>query len=359
MKPKTYITLLGLVLVVTLVSTGKFPTTDFVSNVINKIEKQNILNIKRDFTATMAKMASNGELNNLNNTAEFVKKLQKYMKVKKVCNVDNLNSCWPYDEITLKYGIKYYIKEARNGYAFRMPKNNWSDYTSENIGILTDKGLPMIISYNTKCNTSDLTKPWAWLGTNGATKMSVTNACIAAIFDTNGKLGPNEFGKDVITYGANGLGDSCTIELNGKCFSIPKYPPAIPYKECLKMVEDGSIRGCYDYDNKGQDHYAGAVQMCGGKDKIITMADIAQLAPEVFYDKRIFKPYKEEFSLQYNQYSDLAHQLPSPVYYLWTNQEHSGNSYVAFCRWFTDTEFLWKHKGYRYDSRIVVSCELD
>ena len=92
-------------------------------------------------------------------------------------------------------------------------------------------------------------------------------------------------GKDINNFGAiNSLGGAtCAFEVNGKCFGAPFYPEPVTKARCEEMVASGNygeITDCH-YDD---DRWAGAVEKCGGTDKMPTMEDLAALANQLYPD---------------------------------------------------------------------------
>ncbi len=286
-----------------------------MTNINDKVNAEKIRSTKYKFTKATDHMKSLGLIGPYNSTDDFVDELQKYFKIAKRCDANHLRACWPTDTVKLDNGKEWNIADTKTGKNLKMEKNDFSDYTSDNVGIITADGTPMILSYNKKCQALDPMKTYEWSTSNGKPETNATAGCVAAVFEINGHSRPNTFRKDVVAFNANGLGNACTIEIDGKCFGTPFKPTPMKYSECAgenatsswHTTEAGSyakslgIEECYFT----ADYWAGVVKQCGGIQNLPTMKDIEKLE-SIFYDNYKYNGKGTEFG------------FPEPEFYVWS-----------------------------------------
>jgi prepilin-type N-terminal cleavage/methylation domain-containing protein len=300
-----------------------------ITGIQGKVRARQVQVIEHKFTQATTRMTIEGQMGpNFEDTEAFVKELSKYLKIVTVCKSDNLRSCWPYDKIILENGKEYDITKAKTGKAFKMDSDSTHDYTSQNVGIVTADGTPMIISFNTKCESFDPDKNYAWSG-DGST--NATTGCIAAIFDVNGSTPPNRFRNDVIAFNANGLGSECAIEVGGKCFGALFTPTPLSLTECEAQKDALGIKDC-SLDN---DYWAGAVAQCGGVSNMPTDSDLAQLGSLLYNGNPTINVTQEIRGLSYTWGTATSLGLPEPYFYLWSGTELA--SWGAYGRFFDNT----------------------
>lgn len=272
----------------------------FISNIQNFVKAKRIENIQQKFSKATDKMLAVSGMNNYSSTEDFVYTFKKHLSLAKICSNTNLRSCWPTD-IVITGDKEWEIANTTTGRSLKMVNDENHEW-DKTVGIITADGTSMIMSYNKKCNMDQTTTP-NW----GGSKSSSTN-CIAAVYDWNGKKAPNTFGmlttdkNDVIPLNANGLGDECSIVVNGKCFGSFFKPEAINYNECLTFKDQWKIRGCM-YAN---DYWGGAVKQCGGIDNMPSHNDLVALQNE----------------LKQGEWETNMQTLGLPPYAtIWTNEE--------------------------------------
>ena len=260
--------IIGVVAVITV------PT--LISNVQNYVKSKRVENIEQKFSKATDKMLIASGLEDYNSTQSFVNELSKHLNIAQICDNNSLRSCWPTDTVTLNNGKEWDISKTTSGKTLKMvnDENNEWDNT---MGIITADGTSFIMSYNKKCAMPQTTSP-SWIGS----KSSSTN-CVAAIYDWNGSSKPNTFGmttsgkNDIIPLNANGLGNACSIEVNGKCFGAFFKTTCIQLDECRELKSLGIIDSCAI----GCDYFAGAAKQCGGMDNLPSISDLNALKDEL------------------------------------------------------------------------------
>ena len=273
-KAFTIAELLITIVIVGLVSVLIIPF--FISKIQDLVRAKRIENIEQKFSKATDKMLVSSGMEGYNSTESFVNELSKHLSIVQICNNNNLSSCWPTDTITLNNGKKWDISNTTTGKTLKMPSDENNEWDNT-MGIITADGTCFIMSYNKKCAISQTIFP-SWIGS----KSSSTN-CVAAIYDWNGSSKPNTFGlttsekNDIIPFNANGLGNECSIEVNGKCFGAFFKPTPPTISECSNLQNLGLVDNCA-YNG---DYFAGAVKQCGGKDNMPSIVDLHALKDEL------------------------------------------------------------------------------
>ena len=307
-----------------------------IQNVQNKIRAERIKNIEHKLSKATDKMVSLGVMTGHNSTEDFVNELGKHLKLAKVCSNDNLKACWPYEKVIVRdSGLEWNIGGTKTPIDLKMKNNEFVDYDNT-MGIITADGTSMILTYNKKCSIDD-TKPISW---DSAGAKSSTTGCIAAVYDWNGARKPNKYRDDVISLNSNGLGKSCAIEAGTLCISAPFFPEPVTKEECEELIDAGyGISKCY-YE---EDYWAGAVKKCGGVNNLPTLAQLAELASEIYLDNsgnKITISSRYEGGGKYNLNSKVAKSLGiEPAYWLWAKQEYTAK--WAYGRYFGDSQTFW------------------
>ena len=175
-------------------------------------------------------------------------------------------------------------------------------------------------------------------------------SCIALLYDTSGFKNPNTLNKDLRTINVPELDGHkpCVIELSdGTCFSAPFYPEPITDEECRQLInQDYGIKRCF----QTSDYWAGAVKACGGTDKMPTMAQLEQLANDLYDD------VSGDFNNNRNNNLAIEMGFISSAYegfYVWSNYEISQHNAEAryFYHYYTTVPV-----SYRFDSDRQALC---
>ena len=226
--------------VVGVVSAITLPT--LIQNVQERVRKEQVRSVKYKLTQATDAMKSHELITAYPTTQDFVNELQKYYKIAKVCDNSNLESCWPTKTIKTPDGDINIssIKTGENLKALGIGTKN-----TTTVGIVTADGTPMIMTYSPQCTPLDSAKTYTWSTVDDKPETNATTNCISAIFDINGKTGPNRIGTDVRTLNS--------------IFGYKILPQTYLTKsECEKYKNSLGIKACY-YD---KDYWAGAVKVC-------------------------------------------------------------------------------------------------
>ena len=285
-----------------------------LTNIQSKVRAERSRSVQYKFSLATEKMARLNLIGPYDSTDAFVDELQKHLKISKRCNASNLRGCWPYDTVDLGNGKTWDISKTKTGKNLGMNTDDNNDYTSDNVGIVTADGTPMILSYNKKCKAIDSLEKLSWTTTDNKPLSNSSASCVAAVYEINGTGKPNKLSNDVVLFNANKLGNACAFELDGKCFGAPFTPISLTYDECMAQKDDLGIKECCPTNYcHNTDSWAGAVKQCGGVSKMPTEDDIRALR------SRLYKGYDWD--------QDAATALgftTSPPFDLWLGKEDGG-----------------------------------
>ena len=284
-------------------------------------------------------------------TDAFVDELQKHLKIMKRCDASHLRECWPYDEVDLGNGKTWDISKTKTGKQLKMKDGDSADYSSNNVGIVTADGTPMILSYNKKCEALDPVKQYTWSTSDGKPVSNATAGCVAAVFEINGGAKPNKFGTDVVAFNASGLGSSCAFEVNGTCYTAPFTPKPLTKAECEAQKDNLGIKAC----NYAQDYWAGAVKQCGGVSKMPTLAQLGELASQLYVGNPTIGAKEDKSGIQFDSNSSTAKSLGlTPYFVLWSGEENSSSNGGAYIRDFGTTYSTWNLSTRGYSGNQAV-----
>ncbi len=352
LKTKTAFTLAEVLItlgIIGIVAAMTLPTLNQAIN--NKVRAEQIRTVKYKFTKATEKMNSLGLIGPYASTDAFVDELQKHLKIMKRCDASHLRECWPYDEVDLGNGKTWDISKTKTGKQLKMKDGDSADYSSNNVGIVTADGTPMILSYNKKCEALDPVKQYTWSTSDGKPVSNATADCVAAVFEINGGAKPNKFGTDVVAFNAGGLGSSCAIEIGSLCLTAPFTPKPMTKAECKAQKDELGIKDCYH----AHDYWAGAVKQCGGVSKMPTMAQLGELASQMYVGNPTIGAEGQIYNIKYDPNSPVSKALGlTPRFFLWSSKEES--SIYARYRRFDTTESRWNYNGDRDDSYIQAVC---
>ena len=320
-----------------------------LTNIQSKVRAERSRSVQYKFSLATEKMARLNLIGPYDSTDAFVDELQKHLKISKRCNASNLRGCWPYDTVDLGNGKTWDISKTKTGKQFGMDTDDDNDYTSDNVGIVTADGTPMILSYNKKCKAIDSLEKLSWTTTDNKPLSNSSASCVAAVYEINGTGKPNKLSDDVVLFNANKLGSGCAFELDGKCFGAPFTPSYLTRAECEAEKGNLGIKECY-YDT---DYWAGAVKECKGVSKMPTADDLAKLASQLYKGNPSIGA-KQNYDGQWDQDAATALGFTSPNFYLWSGEE--GSSYYAYNRNFYSTYSYWYGYILRRNSDRQAVC---
>ena len=319
-----------------------------LTNIQSKVRAERSRSVQYKFSLATEKMARLNLIGPYDSTDAFVDELQKHLKISKRCNVSNLRGCWPYDTVDLGDGKTWDISKTKTGRQFGMNNDDNNDYTSDNVGIVTADGTPMILSYNKKCKAIDSLEKLSWTTTDNKPLSNSSASCVAAVYEINGTGKPNKLSDDVVLFNANKLGNACALEVNGKCFGALFTPTPLTKAECEAEKGNLGIRYCR-YDD---DSWAGAVKQCGGVSKMPTMDDLAKLASQLYKGNPSIGAYVN-YAAQWDQDAATALGFTSSDFYLWSGEEDSIYN-DAYGRYFESTRSYWENEPRYYRGRQAV-----
>ena len=319
----------------------------FISNVQGRIQAKRVENINQKLSKVTDKMAVQSGLIGYPDTMAFVQEMKKHMSIAKVCDNSHLSECWGTTEVDVGKDKPWEISKTKTAKTLKIGEpDNWAD----TVGIVTADGTPMILSYDKNCNFDPNN---AGLQYNQSSGKSNSLACLSGVFDWNGGARPNKLGDDVITLGmASGLGSSCAFEVNGTCYTAPFIPTPLTLAECEAQKDELGIKYCRTDDD---DYWAGAVKQCGGVSKLPTMAQLAELASQLYVGNPTIGAKENKRGIQFDSNSSTAKSLGlTPYFYLWSGEEYS--SYTAYSRNFDTTYSTWNYDYGRGSSDIQAVC---
>ncbi len=323
-----------------------------LTNIQSKVRAERSRSVQYKFSLATEKMARLNLIGPYDSTDAFVDELQKHLKISKRCNASNLRGCWPYDTVDLGNGKTWDISQTKTGRQFGMNTDDNNDYTSDNVGIVTADGTPMILSYNKKCKAIDSLEKLSWTTTDNKPLTNPSASCVAAVYEINGTGKPNKLSNDVVLFNANKLGNACAIELNGKCFGAPFTPKPLTKAECEAEKGNLGIKGCYYND----DRWAGAVKQCGGVSKMPTMDDLAKLASQLYNGNPSIGASQRVDNLQWDQDAATALGFTSPNFWVWSGEEYKSD--YAYYRYFYSTGSYYNN-GLRWVTSNQAVCIAD
>ena len=322
----------------------------FISNVQGRIQAKRVENINQKLSKVTDKMAVQSGLIGYPDTMAFVQEMKKHMSIAKVCDNSHLSECWGTTEVDVGKDKPWEISKTKTAKTLKIGEpDNWAD----TVGIVTADGTPMILSYDKECNFDPNNKGLQYNQSSGKSNSLV---CLSGVFDWNGGAKPNKLGDDVITLGmASGLGSSCAVEIGSLCFTAPFKPKPMTFAECEAQKSALGIKECcptYYCDN--EDYWAGAVKQCGGVSKMPTMAQLAELASQMYVGNPNIGAKENKRDIQYDPNSPVSKALGlTPYFYLWSDEEYS--PYNAYVRDFSTMTSGWAY-GSRYGSNLQAVC---
>ena len=320
----------------------------FISNVQGRIQAKRVENINQKLSKVTDKMAVQSGLIGYPDTMAFVQEMKKHMSIAKVCDNSHLSECWGTTEVDVGKDKPWEIAKTKTAKNLKIGEpDNWAD----TVGIVTADGTPMILSYDKECNFDPNNKGLQYNQSSGKSNSLV---CLSGVFDWNGGARPNKLGDDVITLGmASGLGSSCAFEVNGTCYTAPFTPTPLTRAECEAAVAEGKLG--IKYCIYEQDYWAGAVKQCGGVSKMPTMAQLAELASQLYVGNPTIGAKEDKEHIQFDTNSSTAKALGlTPSFYLWSGEEDT--PHYAYRRGFYTTSSYWGFGTYRDSSNGQAVC---
>ena len=328
-----------------------------LTNVQSKIRGEQKRSVMYKFSLATEKMARLNLIGPYDSTDAFVDELQKHLKISKRCNASNLRGCWPYDTVDLGNGKTWDISKTKTGKQLGMNKDDDNDYTSDNVGIVTADGTPMILSYNKKCKAIDSLEKLSWTTTDNKPLSNSSASCVAAVYEINGTGKPNKLSNDVVLFNANKLGSGCAFEVGSTCYTAVFSPKPLTYDECMAQKDNLGIECCSPDWCRNTDYWAGAVKQCGGASKMPTMDDLGKLASQLYKGNPSIGAKQDAEHLQWDQDAATALGFTSSGFYLWSSEENGSPG--AYYRGFDSTYSYFYATNRSMYSGIQAVCIAD
>ena len=323
-----------------------------LTNIQSKVRAERSRSVQYKFSLATEKMARLNLIGPYDSTDAFVDELQKHLKISKRCNASNLRGCWPYDTVDLGNGKTWDISKTKTGKQLGMNTDDDNDYTSDNVGIVTADGTPMILSYNKKCKAIDSLEKLSWTTTDNKPLSNPSASCVAAVYEINGTGKPNKLSNDVVLFNANKLGSGCAFEVGSTCYTAVFTPKPLTKAECEAEKGNLGIQNCFN----DIDSWAGAVKQCGGVSKMPTMDDLGKLASQLYKGNPTINAYGDYDNLQWDQDAATSLGFTSANFYLWSREEYFSNH--AYYRYFYFSYSNYNHYG-RSANDIQAVCIVD
>ena len=296
-------------------------------------------------------------------TESFVNELKKHIKVTKTCANDKLMDCF---ENEVFWGDN---AEAVDMNTVKTSKNfGQKDWQESNvIGVQFANGVSALIAYNKDAKQDPYSNQIVNIsgGSDGKKgSVSLGTTALAILYDTNGYKSPNKSAKDLRSINVTKLGSGCFAEANGVCLAMaPQKPTAHVWKACdtsgnttdpddLAFMSKYGISKCLRSDYGTSDYWAGAVELCGGTDKMASQSDLAKIANYV-YNTDSVTATGTTYSLTFDATKASELGLPSPSFSLWSGEESS--AFYAYNRFFGSTNTGWNSTN-RDDSKRLAVC---
>ena len=317
-----------------------------ITNIQDRVREKRIENIHQKLSKVTDKMAATSDLRGYETTARFIEEMKKHMNIAKICDNSHLAECWPTTEVDLGNDKTWEMSKTKTAKTLKIAQDGWDD----TVGIITGDGTAMILSYDKNCAFN----PDNGLKYDNSSGKSNSLACLSGVYDWNGSSRPNKLGDDVTLLGmASGLGSACAFEIGTTCYTAPFTPTPMTKSECEAAVTEGKlgIKACY-YES---DYWAGAVKACGGTKKMPTMAQLGELASQLYVGNPSVGAMDKVYAT-FNADSPIAKALNlnanEQPFYLWSGEEIDSNS--AYFRYFNSSYTDWYGYGRDYSGTLAL-----
>ena len=265
---------------------------------------------ERKLEESLKAMNTQQTLAGYRNTADFVNELAKHFKISKICKNNDLMSCF---EDKVVWGAGEAEPEEVDMTKIKTAKNfGQDDWDTDIIGVQLANGTTGLIAYNPDCKQDPYSNQ-----INGT-------SCLAMLYDTDGFKNPNTSGKDLRSINVSKLGSVCAFELGGTCFGTPFAPTPLTVAECEAEKNKLGI----DYCLSDYNYWAGAVQQCGGIDKMASMAQLAEIANYVYNTTNIDAGTQITYlTLDYDRVAELGfsiNETGTSLFTIWSRETKFG-----------------------------------
>ncbi len=278
-------------------------------------------------------------------TEDFVNELSKHFKTSKICKNDELQDCF---ENTIYWGGGTATPEEIDTDIIKTSNNfGRRDWQTEIIGVQFASGVSALIAYNPLTTSNNNDNNTLLCKQDPYSNQIDGTSCLAILYDTSGDKNPNTSGKDLRALNVARIGTGCLAEVNETCYSVaPFYPEPMSYAKCAgenastpgvatnagKYAQSLGIKKCY-YE---EDRWAGAVEACGGVNKVPTLDQLVELSKYLYDAETIEWNTTQNLKMNSAHMSAIGAKYDGEgAFYLWSNNEHSGP--IAYGRMFTST----------------------
>ncbi|MBQ8169015.1 hypothetical protein IJZ97_06335, partial [bacterium] len=304
----------------------------------------------------------NSNLAGFQTTESFVEELSKHIKITKTCSNDKLTDCFAKE---VYWGTETEavdtttIKKAKN-----FGQKSWQE--TNVVGVQFADGTSALIAYNKDTVQDPYSNQIVTIsGSTDGKKGSVTlgTTALAILYDTNGYKSPNKSSKDLRSINVTKLGSGCFAEVNGVCLaSAPQVPTPHKWNACddsgnttdaddLAFMSKYGIKYCMNSYLGTDDYWAGAVELCGGTNKMPTQSDLVKIANYVYNRTDITADHIEGLTFDPTKAAELG--LPSPSFNLWSGEE-ADSDYACYGGFYSDYTEPGSYD--RNDSSRLVVC---
>jgi len=304
---------------------------------------------ERKLTEAMRVMNANATLAGHTTTESFVEELSKHFKTTKICNNTELMDCFV-DSVTMRNNpVTIDLTGVSTSADFG--QNNWN---TNLVGAQFANGTTALIAYNPKCQQD----PYS--------NQITGNNCLAILYDTSGHKQPNHLSHDLRANGyVKKIGTKlvCSFEIDNTCYGAPFKPATMSYTKCAgenatsvnrytPAGSEASSLGIVEcrYDD---DYWAGAVEACGGTNKMPDEGKLIALAKYLYNEDSIGRYGESGISIVPEKIVSLG--LPTPEFALWSSEEDNGNG--AYARIFRSDFTIHNYYGRTNDRPLAVCIE--
>ena len=280
-------------------------------------------------------MNTEEKLAGYSSTMDFVNELKKYIKITRVCDNDNITKCFDKEVIWNEGDEPIDMSAIKSAESFGL------DWGTDTVAIQFANGVNAVIAYNPNTTQDPYNN-----------QFSATSNSMAILYDVSGNKNPNTNGKDInhinVTELAGVTGCLFPEDELGFCISQILTPGTgyspMTKAQCEQAVLDGSlgIKTCYS----DTDYWAGAVEKCGGINKLLTHEQLITLAKYIYNDDGTMNLTKADKLLSASPLLDYG-QI-----YIWSGQERSQK--YAYSSFYNTTYFDWYYDILRSYNGMAV-----
>ena len=299
-------------------------------------------------------------------TEDFIEELSKHFKITKICQNDELMECF---EETVFWGggeTPKTVDMAKVKRAKHFGKEEWQQ--TNVVGVQFANGVSALIAYNKDAQQDPTSNQIVTLtGTSNGKSASVNlgTDALAILYDTNGAKSPNQSNKDLRSLNVTQLGLSCLVDINGVCVTTkPQVPTPHVWNACdangkttnpddLAFMKQYGITYCMSSAIGTSDYWAGAVKLCGGKNKMANLEQLAKIAAYT-YNTSSIGAKKDISDVTFDATKAAEFGLTSSGLSIWASEGDSARG--VYGRIFNSTNTKLQSGIYRSSSTRRAIC---